>query len=100
MTIQSSGAISFSQINTELGFSSNTQLSLSAAESRTLSGVASGQLSMSNFYGKSNVFSVNISSNLQELNLRTWALANGWNGTSAVNVTVNSDVYILSLIHI
>lgn len=55
MTLQSSGAISFANINTELGVSSTTTRSLNDSASRTLAGVASGAISMSNFYGKSNV---------------------------------------------
>lgn len=37
-----------------------------------------------------------ISTHQQELNLRTWALANGWNGTSAATITVDAGVYIWS----
>lgn len=37
-----------------------------------------------------------ISTHQQELNLRTWALANGWNGTSAATITIASGVYIWS----
>ena len=53
MTLQSSGAISFSHINTELGLTSTSQLSLGGNAARTLAGVASGAISMSNLYGKS-----------------------------------------------
>ena len=54
MTLQSSGAISLSQVNTELGLSSTASISLNDAAVRTLAGVASGAISMSNLYGKSN----------------------------------------------
>lgn len=37
-----------------------------------------------------------ITTNQKELNLRTWALANGWNGSSAVTIEVVSGVYIWS----
>lgn len=54
MTLQASGAISLSQVNTELGLSSTAAISLNDAAVRTLAGVASGAISMSNLYGKSN----------------------------------------------
>jgi hypothetical protein len=37
-----------------------------------------------------------ITTNQQELNLRNWLLAQGWNGVNPVYVTVNSGVYIWS----
>lgn len=55
MTLQSSGAISINNINVELGLSGTTNSSLNQSSFRTLAGVASGTISMSNFYGKSNV---------------------------------------------
>lgn len=55
MTLQSSGAISLNNINTELGVASGTARSLGETSSRNLAGVASGAISLSNFYGKSNV---------------------------------------------
>ena len=41
-------------------------------------------------------FSATITSDQQELNLRTWALANGWDGSSAATITIGSGVYIWS----
>lgn len=43
-----------SQVNTELGLAATTTISLNQANVRTLAGVPSGQISMSNLYGKSN----------------------------------------------
>lgn len=48
------GQISMSQVNTELGIASTTLISLNQANVRTLAGVPSGQISMSNLQGKSN----------------------------------------------
>ena len=47
-----------SQVNTELGYSSTAQISLNDAAVRTLAGVPSGQISMSNLQGKSNTYTV------------------------------------------
>ena len=55
MALQTTGPISFANINTELGVASTTTRSLNDTTSRTLAGVASGTISMSNFYGKSAV---------------------------------------------
>lgn len=54
MPLPLSGVISFADINTELGVSSTTIRSLNDTAARNLAGVASGAISMSNFYGKSN----------------------------------------------
>lgn len=55
MTLPVSGAISFNAINVELGVAGTTTASLNQASYRALAGVPSGAISMSNFYGKSNV---------------------------------------------
>jgi hypothetical protein len=55
MTLQSSGAISLSNVSVELGRSASATISLGEAAVRTLAGVASGPISLSNLYGKSNL---------------------------------------------
>ena len=54
MPLPASGSISMNQVNVELGAAGTTQRSLNDAAVRTLFGVASGQISMSNGWGKSN----------------------------------------------
>lgn len=100
MALQGSGAISIANISVELGRSSNAASSLGESALRTLAGVASGAISMSNFYGKANIFVFNqtISSNTTNYNLKSAAIAAGWNQTSIMNatITINSGVYVYS----
>jgi len=98
MPLPSSGPINFSEVNVELGLISTAQISLNDASVRTLFQVPSGAIAMSNGYGKANAFAGTISFNQTNLNLRTWALANGWNGTLPATVTVNADVYVYSTV--
>ncbi len=88
------GTISLSEVNVELGLSATAQISLNDAAVRTLAGVASGAIGMTDLQGKSNVFAFTISSNQVDANLRSLAISAGWNGTSAVQATVNADVWI------
>ena len=41
-------------------------------------------------------FTATITTNQSNFNLRTWALANGWDGTSAATITVGVGVEITS----
>ena len=52
MTLQSSGQIEFSDINVELGQPASTAANIGQDQYRFLSGVATGTISLSNFYGK------------------------------------------------
>jgi len=86
-----------SEVNTELGYSSTALISLNDTAVRTLAAVPSGQISMSDLQGKGGTFAATYSSNTTSgLNLRTWALANGWNGTAAATITIGSGVYLQS----
>jgi hypothetical protein len=54
MTLPASGAIAFSDVNTELGYSSTAQISMNDSAVRTLFGQASGAVDMNTAHGKSN----------------------------------------------
>ena len=96
MTLPASGAISFNAINVELGVAGATSANINQASYRTLAGVPSGTISLASFYGKANQFSFNITSNQANANLRSLAIAAGWNGTSKVLATINSGIYVYS----
>lgn len=58
MTLPASGAISFNNINVELGQPGTTTANINQSSYRTLAGVPSGTISLSNFYGKSNALAI------------------------------------------
>ena len=59
MALQTSGAISFQQINVELGNTATATISLNDAAVRKLLGKASGTISMQDAYGKSHTTYIN-----------------------------------------
>lgn len=96
MTLPASGAISFNAINVELGQPGATSASLNQASYRTLSGVASGQISLSNFYGKSSRASIayTFSSPVADASLNVASIGGYVAGVSDITVTVGSGVYL------
>ena len=94
MALPASGQISLSQVNTELGNSATALITMGSAAVRGLFEVASGQIAMSNGYGKSNQFSFSITTTQTDANLRTLAVSAGWDQSSAVQATINSGVSI------
>jgi len=55
MTLPSSGTITAAQINAELGRTATAYFNMGGSAERALAGRPSGQISFSNFYGKSNL---------------------------------------------
>lgn len=96
MALPASGQISLSQVNTELGLSSTALIGMGDAAVRNLFGVASGQIKMSDGYGKANQFAFSISSNQTNADIATLATNAGWNGSSKLVATINSGIYISS----
>jgi len=98
MPLPSSGPINFSEVNVELGLITTAQISLNDASVRTLFQVPSGEISMSNGYGKSNratasqTFATN--STNQTVNIAT--LPGYVAGSTDVTITVNAGVYVYS----
>jgi hypothetical protein len=97
--ISLAGATSGQSIASELGLGTTTQISMNDAVVRTLASVASGAITMpTNFWGKSNayVFNATISADTLNYNLRSAAIAAGWNQTTVLQatVTINSGIYV------
>ena len=100
MTIQSSGPISFSSINTEMGLASNTSRSIGDSVTRGLAGVASGPISISNLYGKSNRVAYNyvVSSSRDTLLMHSGNVPGYVAGKTDLTITINSGVYLYAVI--
>lgn len=98
MALPSSGQISLQQVNVELGRASTAQISLNETAVRNLFGVASGRIGMAHGYGKSASFvkTLTIAANTQNYNIRSAAIAAGWDEVKPANVTVviNAGVYV------
>lgn len=100
MAIQSSGAVKLSEIQTE--FTGSNPISLSEyyrgagyVTDNNTSVPTSGAISVSNFYDSKREFSFSITTNYsQTQNLRTLALAAGWDGAAPVVATIEAGVYI------
>ena len=101
MAIKGSGPLSFTDITAE--FSDTPPNSLSEfyrgggkVPSVNTNIPASGAISFSNFYGATNSFSFTVTTSQQEQSISSLAQAAGWDGSSALIMTVNSGVYLWS----
>lgn len=96
MPLPTTGPLSLSQVNTELGRPATATISLGEAAVRALAGVQTGPIGKASLRGKSAQFSHTISAHQLHLNLRSYLLGQGWDGVSAARVTIASGVYIWS----
>lgn len=91
------GTISLSDVDVYLGEPANELISLNDSPVRALAGVPSGTIAMSDLQGKPGTpFILNITSDTANLDVRTAALAAGWDGTEALIVNIASGVRIYS----
>lgn len=97
MPVTSSGQVSLNDLHVEAGGTTGTECSFNDSDIRGLIDKASGaQMAINEWYGASNVFTFNITSNTNQANLSTLATAAGWNGSSALECTINANVYLYS----
>lgn len=101
MALQSSGAISLNDIQTEFGGSNPISLSEyyrngGLVTSNNTNVPTSGTISLSNFYGAVKQFSFNITSNISQANLYSLAISAGWNGSDPILATIDSGIYVYS----
>ena len=103
MAMNTSGAISLAgstagvSIAQQLGLGTTTQISLNDSAVRTLAGVPSGAIVMpTNFYGKSNSVTINltIASNTKNYNIFSNKGGSYVAGKSIINLTINSGVVV------
>jgi len=91
MAVTSSGQISLGDMRTEFGDSGEVKMSDYYSQG---SAPASGEVQMSDFYGAANVFAFSISTNQTNASLTTLATSAGWDGSSPIEATINSGIYI------
>lgn len=97
------GDITTISVNRELSKASPWQQTISLNDSavRSLFAKASGAISMSDGWGKSNIptvyYSTTISTNTKALDLKAKATSLGWNGVNPIDftITINSGIYIV-----
>jgi hypothetical protein len=96
MPLPTTGPLSLSAVNTELGRPATATIALGEAAVRALAGVPTGPIGKLSLRGKSAQFSHIISAHQLHLNLRSYLLGQGWDGASAARVTIAPGIYIWS----
>lgn len=92
MGLQTTGPISITDIATEFG--DTAPHSLSEFYGAAAGIPTSGAINVKGFYGKSSLFSFNITSNQTDANLYTLAVNAGWDETSALEAVIDSGVVV------
>jgi len=101
MTLNASGPISLGgattgqSINLELGNSATALASINSTQFRTLAGVASGQISLSNFYGKSNT--IGWFASFGRTGVETEIFGVGVNSSGTVYFRVTNDPVVVQI---
>lgn len=106
MVMNASGVLSFGgtttgqSINLEIGRAATAMTTINDSAVRNLLSVASGQISINSAYGKTGsfIFNQTISANTANYNLKSSAIAAGWDQVRALaaTITINSGVYVYS----
>ena len=96
MPLQNQGPISLLDIATEFG--NTAPYSMDEFYGAAAGIPAQGAIGFDSFYGASAIvlYTHTITTNQQELNLYNYLIAQGWNGTDQVEVTIDYGVYIWS----
>lgn len=99
MALPSSGRIKLSDVNTELGLSSTTRISLGQLSVLTLFNISGGRIALAaDGYGKANRVSLSttFSSNTTQTTVTASSLSGYVAGKTDLTITVNSGVYLYS----
>ncbi len=91
MALPSTGPISLANVNVELGLSSTATISLNQANVRTLAGVASGTISMSNLRGKTNVTFTPAGGDSAGTAVALYQSGSGGTGSRTISCTVSAS---------
>lgn len=94
MTLPASGAISLSQVNTELSKASTALITMNDANVRSLAGKASGAIAMSDLHGKSSVIKKTISASVNNVIIQNLFTAAEWSSATPKEVTINAGVVV------
>lgn len=93
-TISIGGPVVGQSINLELGLAADTQSSIGQANFRELAKVPTGVISLSDFYGKSNVTSIDITSDRTQYVLSPAVVPDYVAGETKVQLNIGEDVYL------
>jgi len=101
MALPDSGVLSLDDIQTEFGGTNPISMSEyyrggSFVTNNNTDIPTSGEISFSDFYGGVKEFTLTISSNTQEADVRTLAVSAGWDETLPLGVVVDTGVYVWS----
>lgn len=90
--LPSSGPLTLQQINTE--FDAGNNLNAYRGRAHDSGNFPSGAIAFSDFYGRSRRKEIDVTlTNAFDVNMRSVALSNGWNGTSPLDLTVRISGY-------